>query len=125
VNKAIKINRKQKNTFKGKIFFFNDLKFKNFNLQRFFIITSNKKKEIRGMHAHKKCDQILILTNGQAKIKIFKNSTKIFNLKKNDAIYLPKKHWVEIYFLKQTSSILVLCNCKFNLKEYIFDKKLI
>ena len=57
MNKAIKISNKFKNTSKGKTFFFNNIGLKNFKLKRFFIISSNQKKTIRGNHAHKKCDQ--------------------------------------------------------------------
>ncbi len=122
MNKAIKINSKFKNTSKGKTFFSNYISLKNFKLKRFFIINSNKKKTIRGNHAHKKCDQILVLTNGSAKIKIFKKKEKIFNLKKNDCIYVPRMHWIQINFKNKESSILVLCNYKFDLNEYILDK---
>ena len=123
MNKAIKINKKFKNTFKGKTIYFNDMGLKKFKLKRFFIITPNNKKVVRGEHAHSKCDQILIVTEGLAKIKIFNKTNKIFNLQRNEAVYVPKKHWIEILFKKKMSSILVLCNYKFDLKEYIFNKK--
>tara|TARA_Y100000816_G_C25962245_1_gene502118 strand:+ start:107 stop:487 length:381 start_codon:yes stop_codon:yes gene_type:complete len=122
MNKAIKISNKFKNTSKGKTFFFNNIGLKNFKLKRFFIISSNQKKTVRGNHAHKKCDQILTLINGSARIKIFKKTNKIFNLKKYDCIYVPKKHWIEIAFKQNKGSILVLCNHKFDLNEYIFDR---
>ncbi len=122
MNKAIKMSSKFKNTSKGKTFFFNYIGLKNFKLKRFFVISSNQKKTVRGNHAHKKCDQILVLTNGSAKIQIFKTKEKVFNLKKNDCIYVPRKHWIQINFKDKESSILVLCNYKFDLNEYIFDK---
>ncbi len=123
MNKAIKISRKIKTTNKGKITFFNKVKFLKFNLKRFFIISPNSQLSKRGEHAHKICDQVMILTEGQAKISIFKKKYKHFNLKKNQAIFVPKNHWIEIKFQKKKSSLLVLCNHKFDLKEYIFKKK--
>lgn len=122
MSKAIKINKKIKTTNKGKIYFFNKFKLIKFNLKRFFIITPNNKLSKRGEHAHKLCDQIMILTEGQAKISIYKKKYKHFNLSKNQGIFVPKKHWVEIKFKRKKSSLLVLCNYKFNLKEYILNK---
>ncbi len=122
MNKAIKINKRIKTTNKGKIYFFNNLKLKKFNLKRFFIITPNNKLIKRGSHAHKFCDQIMVLTEGLAKISVFNKKHKKFILKKNQSIYIPKKHWVEINFKKKTSSLLVLCNYKYDFKEYIFNK---
>ena len=101
MNKSIKINKKIKNTNKGKIYFFNNLKLKKFDLKRFFLITPNDKLIKRGSHAHKFCDQIMILTEGIAKISVFKGKYKLYNLKKDQSIYVPKKHWVEINFKKK------------------------
>jgi len=122
MNKAIKLKKITVKNKKGILFYINK-KINKFPLKRFFIIESNKKKTVRGNHAHQKCDQIFTIINGTAIIKVFKGKYLNFNLKKYESIYVPKKHWVEIYFKNKNSSIIVLCNSTFSKKEYIYDKK--
>ncbi|MDC1416226.1 WxcM-like domain-containing protein [Pelagibacteraceae bacterium] len=123
MNKAIKIKNIRKFTNKGQMIIFDKLEKKKFNLKRFFTIRANKNLTKRGGHGHKICDQIMIITEGSAKITVFKKKIKYFKLKKNESIFVPKNHWVDIQFINKKSSLLVLCNYKFDLKEYIFDKK--
>jgi len=122
MNKAIKLKKIAVKNKKGMLFYISK-KFNKFSLKRFFIIESNKKKTTRGNHAHKKCDQIFTVINGAAKIRVFRGKYLNFNLKKYESIYVPKKHWVEIYFKNKNSSIIVLCNSAFSKKDYIYDKK--
>ena len=122
MNKAIKINKISKTTHKGRITIYNKILKKKFNLNRLFIIDPNMDLATRGQHAHKYCDQIMIATQGSVKISVFKKKYKYFKLKKNEIIFVPKKHWVEINFENKKSSLIVLCNYKFDIKEYIFKK---
>lgn len=95
-------------------------KFKDFNIKRFFII-EGKKNDVRGDHAHKKCTQIFIPINGSVKINIFKknNSVKKLYSKKPYALVVPPMHWVKIKFISKFSSVLTLCNFKYDENEYI------
>tara|TARA_Y100001970_G_scaffold290932_1_gene426301 strand:- start:1623 stop:2015 length:393 start_codon:yes stop_codon:yes gene_type:complete len=95
-------------------------KFKNFKINRFFIL-HGKKNSIRGDHAHKKCTQIFIPINGRVKLEITKKKKKkiFLNSKNKKIVIVPPLHWCKINFLDKKSSLLVLCNVKFLEKEYI------
>ena len=95
---------------------------KNFNIKRFFFVYG-KKKYFRADHAHKKCNQILIPVAG--KIEVFIMNQKkikkkfILSLENNKYLFVPKKHWIRLKFLKEGSILLTLCDHKYDKKEYI------
>ena len=95
---------------------------KNFNIKRFFFVYG-KKKYFRADHAHKKCNQILIPVAGKIEVFIL-NQKKIkkkfiLSLENNKYLFVPKKHWIRLKFLKEGSILLTLCDHKYDKKEYI------
>jgi UDP-2-acetamido-3-amino-2,3-dideoxy-glucuronate N-acetyltransferase len=98
----------------------------NFNIKRFFFIYG-KKKFMRADHAHRKCNQILIPISGSIKINVF-NSKKVkktftINNKLKNFLLIPKFHFIQIKFLKKDSTLLTLCDYKYDKKEYIQKKE--
>ena len=96
-------------------------KFSKFRIKRFFILYG-KKNDIRGDHAHKKCTQIYIPISGRSKITISNKKMKkkyILSVKKKIGVYVGALNWCKIKFLENNSSLIVLCNYKFEDKEYI------
>ena len=106
--------------------FYLEKHFKNFKLKRFFIINGNN-KSIRADHAHRKCEQVFIAINGTTKIEVISQKEKkenfIISEKNKTFLRVPKLHWVKIKFMDKKASILVLCNYKYDKKEYILNKK--
>ena len=102
--------------------FYKKTSLKNFNIIRFFFVYG-KKKYFRADHAHKKCNQILIPVAG--KIEVFIMNQKkikkkfILSLENNKYLFVPKKHWIRLKFLKKDSILLTLCDHKYDKKEYI------
>ena len=96
--------------------------FHNFKIKRFFILFG-KKDFIRGNHAHKKCSQIFIPISGSVKIEVLSKTKKIYNLSQNicKILIVPPMNWCKLKFLKNNSSLLVLCDVKYSEKEYIRD----
>ena len=96
--------------------------FHNFKIKRFFILLG-KKGFIRGNHAHKKCSQIFIPISGSVKIEVLSKTKKIYNLSKNmdKILIVPPMSWCKLKFLKNNSSLLVLCDVEYSEKEYIRD----
>jgi dTDP-4-dehydrorhamnose 3,5-epimerase-like enzyme len=105
---------------RGKIDIYEIEKKINFKLKRFFIV-SGKKNIIRGRHAHKKCKQHLILISGKVEITLQdKKNKKIILLKKTgDNLYIPPLVWSSQKYLNFNSKILVLCDRKYEKKDYI------
>ena len=102
--------------------FYKKTSLKNFNIRRFFFVYG-KKKYFRADHAHKKCNQILIPVAGKIEVFIL-NQKKIkkkfiLTLENNKYLFVPKKHWIRLKFLKEGSILLTLCDHKYDKKEYI------
>ncbi len=102
--------------------FYKKTSLKNFNIRRFFFVYG-KKKYFRADHAHKKCNQILIPVAGKIEVFIL-NQKKIkkkfiLTFENNKYLFVPKKHWIRLKFLKEGSILLTLCDHKYDKKEYI------
>ena len=93
---------------------------KNFNLKRIFRLTAYRKC-IRGNHAHKKCNQILQLLEGEVILNIIDRNNKKWNFKfniKNQFIYIPPYHWLLIH-MEKGSSLNVYADKFYDRSEYI------
>lgn len=101
--------------------------FKNFRVKRIFYIYG-KKKYTRANHAHKKCEQIYIPIYGTSIVKVIQKKFKknfIISSKNKKMLFIPTYTWTSIKFLSNKSILLVLCNYKFDRREYIEDIKAI
>ena len=90
-------------------------------VKRIFFIFC-KKKYKRGDHAHKKCSQVFYPLFGTTKITTqFKKKKRNITLthKKNKALLVSPKTWCNVKFLTKNSIILVLCDYKYDFKDYI------
>jgi hypothetical protein len=91
---------------------------KGFLIKRIFFIQGLKNK-IRGNHAHKKTNQIIININSNVKIEASnKRKIKINLSKKGDVFFCPKKTWLKIKFIK-TGFLAVICDQKYKRSDYI------
>lgn len=102
--------------------FYSNLFPRGFKIKRFFFVYGNK-KYTRGNHAHKICNQVLIIISGKV-IVIITNKKKIkkkffLNNLNNNMLFIPKLHWIEVKFLEKKSVILTICDYKYDKKEYI------
>lgn len=91
-----------------------------FEIQRMFYISNVPVSILRGGHAHKTTKQYLICLSGQLDV-ILKNTKceEIYNLTKNQGIYIPELIWDEQKFLQTNTNILVLCSTPYNEDDYI------
>ncbi len=107
----------------GSITIFQKSKEIKFKIERLFIVKANK-NQIRGMHAHKKCIQLINCPFGSIEI----NCEDIFGRKKsfilnNSKSYLviPTMTWCAQKYLEKNTILLSICNKKFEEKDYIRD----
>lgn len=99
-----------------------------FEIKRIFYIFGKENVGlVRGKHANKKSEFVLFNIAGKSKVKVideYKNET-IFELNRpQDAVYIPKMVWKEMYDFTEDSILMVLTNEYYDPAEYIreFDE---
>lgn len=92
-----------------------------FELKRAFYIFDTKPSTPRGAHANKNSEFVLIMLTGSCKILIDDGQKKetIELNSPNQALYLGKMLWKEMYDFSYNSIMLVLSNHIYNEEEYI------
>jgi dTDP-4-dehydrorhamnose 3,5-epimerase-like enzyme len=95
-----------------------------FSIARVFNVRADK-GSIRGRHAHHKCSQLLICTNGVIKVTCDDgNQTSEYILDKvNHGLLIEPRIWVELEYMKENTVLTVLCNFPFDEADYIRDYK--
>ena len=96
-----------------------------FPIERVYYIYDTKAKHIRGIHAHKKLEQIIFAVSGSFEIKLdYGNSSKIFTLNKpNKGLYVSPMIWRELTPLENNGVCIVLASRKYEEDDYIHDYK--
>jgi dTDP-4-dehydrorhamnose 3,5-epimerase-like enzyme len=126
VNLKIKKFRKYQNSNGSLTPFYIDKSLNNFKIKRFFFVYGKINKK-RGFHAHKKCNQIYIPILGNIFVSVISKKNKrkkiLLNKDKKKFLFVPKMHWTEISFNSNKNILLVLCDYRYDRKEYIENKK--
>lgn len=94
-----------------------------FTVKRVYWVTSNHKDEIRGEHAHKSCQQLIICIDGQLIVKLEDINGKkySYNLAKpNSMLLIPCQFWSKTEY-KKGSVVLVLASHEYEEEDYIRD----
>ena len=76
---------------------------------------------VRGEHAHKECDQLLVCLNGEVEVTCDDGiEKKIFLLDTpKKGLYVPKSIWQIQKYTKKNSVLLFLCDLPYDVNEYI------
>lgn len=93
-----------------------------FEIKRIFYIYGSDKDIIRGQHANKKSEFVLINVAGTSKVKIKdgKGNEAIFVLNRpHTGIYLPKMIWKDMYDFSEDSVLLCIASEHYDANEYI------
>ena len=110
----------------GQLVVFQKSKKIKFNMKRVFIVKSNK-NQIRGKHAHKKCTQLLNCPNGIVEIYCENRSgkkNKYILAKPEQYLIVPPLVWCTQIYKKNNSILLVICDKKFQERDYIRNYKI-
>lgn len=94
-----------------------------FDIQRVFYIYESDPFVVRGQHANRESEFVLINVAGQSKVKI-SDGTESFIVELNKpmmGIYIPKMIWKDMYDFSSDSVLLVLASTHYDEKEYIRD----
>ncbi len=94
-----------------------------FKIERLYWLTNKDSSIIRGMHAHKKLNQLLVCISGQVKIQISTHNERssLTLAKTGDALMLRPGLWREIE-IKEAGALLVVCDRKYDEADYIRDR---
>ncbi len=92
-----------------------------FNPQRYFIIYDVPNKEIRGEHAHKKCDQFLICVKGCCNILLDDgiNKCQLLLNSPSNGIYMPAGIWGSQFNYSKDAVLLVFASLPYDPNDYI------
>ena len=98
-----------------------------FDIKRIFYIYGSDKEVVRGQHANRKSEFVLINVAGTSKVKVKdgKGNEAIYSLNRpHTGIYLPKLVWKDMYDFSEDSVLLVLASEHYDPEEYIrnFDE---
>lgn len=89
-----------------------------FKINRMFLVYNVPSSIMRGGHAHKKCQQILIAVCGSVIVKV---SGKAYVLDcPTMALYVPTKYKLDITFMNEDSVLMVLASEKYDKDDYIY-----
>lgn len=95
-----------------------------FNPKRVFYIFGSDDKVVRGQHANRESEFVLINVAGKSKVKVMDGlgNEMVYSLNRpNTGIYLPKMVWKEMYEFSPDSVLLCLASTHYDGSEYIRD----
>ena len=95
-----------------------------FKINRIFYIYGSDSSVVRGRHANRKTEFILINVSGQSKVKVKdgKGNEAVFILNRpHTGIYLPRMVWKDMYDFSEDSILLCLASEHYDSEEYIRD----
>lgn len=93
-----------------------------FPVRRAFLVEANM-GEIRGDHAHRECQQLLVAVNGKITIKATDGKTeRTYQLTNSSSgLVIPALVWATQYYNSPESRLLVICDQLFTESDYIRD----
>ncbi len=94
-----------------------------FDIKRVFYIYGSDSTVVRGQHANRETEFLLVNVGGQSKVRVDNGyESKIINLDKPGVgLYIPTMMWKDMYEFSSDSILLVLASKHYDAKEYIRD----
>lgn len=94
-----------------------------FDIQRVFYIYGSDNQVVRGQHANRKSEFVLINVSGTSKVRVDNGfEEEIIELNRpRMGLYLPTMVWKDMYDFSEDSVLLVLANTHYDGSEYIRD----
>lgn len=95
-----------------------------FEIKRMFYIYGSDANVVRGRHANRKSEFVMINVAGQSKVRVDdgRGNEAVFSINRpHTGLYLPKMIWKDMYDFSKDSVLLVLSNEAYDPNEYIRD----
>lgn len=92
-----------------------------FSPKKVLVVDGMKKTDVRGKHAHKKTNEIVIPLSGGCDVEVTDGTTtKEYYLCANgEGIYLPAKLWRVLKNFQKGTILLIIADTLYNEKDYI------
>lgn len=94
-----------------------------FEIKRVFYIYESDATVVRGQHANRESEFVLVNVAGKSKVRITDGHEEMI-VELNEpmmGVYIPKMIWKDMYDFSADSVLLVLANTHYNGSEYIRD----
>ena len=95
-----------------------------FEINRMFYIYGSDANVVRGRHANRRSEFVLINVAGQSKVRVDdgRGNEAVFSINRpHTGLYLPRMIWKDMYDFSADSVLLVLSNEAYDPDEYIRD----
>ena len=95
-----------------------------FDIKRIFYIYDSNMEVIRGQHANRKTEFVLINIAGKSKVKVKdgRGNEAVYSLDRpHTGIYLPRMVWKDMYDFSEDSILICLASEHYDPTEYIRD----
>ena len=94
-----------------------------FDIKRVFYIYGSDSTVVRGQHANRESEFVLINVAGKSKVRVTDGTEElIIELNRPKmGVYIPKMIWKDMYNFSEDSVLLVLASTHYDGKEYIRD----
>lgn len=94
-----------------------------FEIKRVYFMYNTMTNVVRGKHAHKKLEQILICIHGSCKILLDNGKEKkiVYLETPYEGLYIAHNMWREMYDFSEDAVLLVLASDFYNEEDYIRD----
>lgn len=106
---------------RGDLSFLEELKDVPFEIKRIYWITGIPEQQVRGGHAHKTDEQVIICLKGQAQVILDNKEGEVFECKldsANQGLYIPPMWWGKMVFSHE-ALLLGLSSEEFSEQDYI------
>ncbi len=92
-----------------------------FRIRRVYYMYETTEGVIRGFHAHKTLQQVVVCVHGSCKIRLDngKEKTVITLDKPNEGLYIPNSFWREIFDFSPDAVLMVLASDLYDENDYI------
>ncbi len=124
INRVKMLEFEQKGDERGHLVIMEGEKDIPFEIKRVFYIYGSDSDVIRGQHANRESEFVLINVAGTSKIRVKdgEGNEAIYCLNRpHTGIYLPTMVWKDMYDFSVDSVLLVLASTRYNPDEYIRD----
>ncbi len=124
INLAQMLEFSQKGDERGHLVVVEGLEDIPFEIKRIFYIYGSDRNVVRGQHANRESEFVLINVAGTSKVKVKdgKGNEAVYSLNRpHTGVYLPKMIWKDMYDFSDDSVLLCLASTHYDGNEYIRD----
>ncbi len=123
-NQAQMLEFAQKGDERGHLVIVEGMKDIPFDIKRIFYIYGSDENVVRGQHANRESEFVLINVAGTSKVRVKdgKGNEAVYSLNRpHTGIYLPKMVWKDMYDFSEDSVLLCLASTHYDSSEYVRD----